>query len=526
MTSTTDPLSWITRVHGQTAWLLVYALVAIPLLIGLIRGKAPGAKLALFPVLAFPITALAVLFVAMLRSSLLSWSPQYLTATRFEIAGLVTLMLFGYLGGLAAARRREDLTHKRGTRIEDGTRLQQRNAERAGERGITLAGIPIPPLDETKHFKMLGTTGTGKSTAIRELFEGALERGDRAVIADPDGGYLARFYDPTRGDVILNPFDPRAHTWDLYGEITEPHDVEELARSLIPDHEGSDRSWRGYARTFFTAVTRQTFEAGITSLHDLYRLLTAVDSAELRTLTAGTPAQPFLEGGNERMFGAIRSVTGAAITALDYLSTQTGPAVSVRDWVRTGRGVLFLPYQANQITALRSIISAWMRLAIFQTMTDGEGDKRLWFVVDELDALGPIDGLKDALARLRKFGGRCVLGFQSIAQVSSTYGHGEAQTIVENCSNTLILRCSASENGGTARFASKLIGEREVIRPTLSRSRRTGLFVEPQHSINRGEQHVIEAAVLPAEVEQLPDLSGYLKFASNAAWLRVRLPPP
>jgi hypothetical protein len=29
---------------------------------------------------------------------------------------------------------------------------------------------------------------------------------------------------------------------------------------------------------------------------------------------------------------------------------------------------------------------------------------------------------------------------------------------VENCGNTLILR-SASENGGTARFASKLIGE-------------------------------------------------------------------
>ena len=69
---------------------------------------------------------------------------------------------------------------------------------------------------------------------------------------------------------------------------------------------------------------------------------------------------------------------------------------------------------------------------------------------DELDALGPIDGLKDALARLRKFGGRCVLGFQSIAQVSSTYGHGEAQTIVENCSNTLIIS-SHSELGEKAR---------------------------------------------------------------------------
>ena len=45
-----------------------------------------------------------------------------------------------------------------------------------------------------------------------------------------------------------------------------------------------------------------------------------------------------------------------------------------------------------------------------KAMSRPEGDQRLWFVIDELDALGNIDGLKDALARLRKFGGRCVLG--------------------------------------------------------------------------------------------------------------------
>jgi hypothetical protein len=39
----------------------------------------------------------------------------------------------------------------------------------------------------------------------------------------------------------------------------------------------------------------------------------------------------------------------------------------------------------------------------------------------------------------------------------------------------------------------------------------------------RGEQHVTEAAVLAAEVEQLPYLSGYLKFASHPAWLKIRL---
>ena len=138
---------------------------------------------------------------------------------------------------------------------------------------------------------------------------------------------------------------------------------------------------------------------------------------------------------------------------------------------------------------------------------------------------GAIDGLKDALARLRKFGGRCVLGFQSIAQVSSTYGTGEAQTIVENCGNTLILRCSGSEHGGTSQFASRLIGEREVIRRHTSRGRDRESWVTARgarRSTSVSEQHVTEVAVLPSELEQLPDLTGYLKAASSQVWVRVR----
>jgi type IV secretory pathway TraG/TraD family ATPase VirD4 len=356
-----------------------------------------------------------------------------------------------------------------------------------------------------------------------------LQRGDRAVIADPDGGYLSRFYDAGRGDVVLNPFDERSVKWDLFAEIKNDYDVEQLARSLIPDHEGADRSWRGYARTFFSAVTRQAHEGGEKDLSELYRLLLVADTNELRTLVKGTPAQPFLDEHNSRMFDSIRSVTSSAVGALDYVARQNAPEFSIRDWVkRQSPGVLFIPYKAGQIAALRSPISAWMRLAIFEAMDqdvqpegrDGEDSRRLWFVVDELDALGQIDGLKDALARLRKFGGRCVLGFQSIAQVSSTYGQGDAHTIVENCGNTLILRCSASEGGGTARFASQLIGEREVLRTTVSRSRRHSEFLG---SISRSEHFSVEPAVLPSQIEQLPDLAGYLKHASDPEWHRVRL---
>lgn len=112
--------------------------------------------------------------------------------------------------------------------------------------------------------------------------------------------------------------------------------------------------------------------------------------------------------------------------------------------------------------------------------------------------------------------------------MSSTYGSGEAQTLVENCGNTLILRCSASEHGGTSQFASRLIGEREVVRRSTSRGRDGSGFPGNKgwrRSMNVSEQRVTEPAVLASELEQLPDLTGYLKTASSPDWLRVRLRP-
>ena len=113
----------------------------------------------------------------------------------------------------------------------------------------------------------------------------------------------------------------------------------------------------------------------------------------------------------------------------------------------------------------------------------------------------------------------------SIAQVSATYGAGEAQTLVENCGNTLILRCAGSEHGGTSQFASRLIGEREVRRRQTSRGRdREGLLGgrAQRRSTQVSDQWVTETAVMASELEQLPDLTGYLKRASSDAWLRVR----
>jgi len=515
--------------HGTLGIEVGYALAFVGVLTGLVRGRAPPGKL-----LGSPLIALLALLAAAVVTSLLNLVlPGSSEGVLHMGLGLgVTLGIAYSMGRLYASCSQlvEEGVHRRGAVVS-----AVHPTSNSPSTALTLAGIPLSPEDETKHFKLIGTTGTGKSTAIREMLGAALARGDRAIIADPDGGYLARFYDAGRGDVILNPFDGEARKWDLFGEITNDYDVEQLVRSLIPDGGEPDGTWNEYARTFVGAVVQQAIVAGARNDAELYRLLTSAPAEELRVLLSGTAAGPFLEPGNEKMFGSVRSIASSAVRALKYTTRQQAAPFSVRRWVRDGAaggadghgaegngGALFLPYKAGEIAALRSMISAWMRIAIFEAMDRDEGDQRLWFVIDELDALGEIDGLKDALARLRKFGGRCILGFQSIAQVSGTYGKGTAETIVENCGNTLILRCSASEHGGTSEFASKLIGQREVLHTTRSRTRRPNEWFS---STTSSEHLKIEPAIMASEIERLADLTGYLKLASVPDWQAVRLTP-
>jgi hypothetical protein len=518
------------NLHGWNSIFTAYALSAAGLLFGLVTGRASLAR-----IVAFPLSAIPTLFFALLIWNLLDTFLLHLSDHLTALFGPVFCTLFGAFAGMTIAEMPPSSGHKRGALL-DATPERASRSVRGGARrrgsDLTLAGLPVDPADETKHFKMIGTTGTGKSTAIRELLEGALERGDRAVIADPDFSYVDRFYDKSRGDVILNPFDSRAAGWDLFAEITTSYDADQLARSLIVDTEGAERPWRHYARVFLGSLLRQLHTVKHDDVGELYRLLAVTPNDDLRDLLSDTPAGPLLNQDTGKFFSNVRAIANTHLIALEPVARQCASSkLSVREWVRRAhgapesrdRGVLFLPYKANELATLHSLISAWMRLAIFETMVGRSGDQKLWFVIDELDALGAIDGLKDALARVRKFGGRCVLGFQSVAQVSGTYGQAEAQTIVENCGNTLILRCSASEHGGTARFASSLIGEREILREHVTTNDGGGFLGKGNYSTSKSVQHVMESAVLPSEIEQLPDREGYLKFASQPEWRRVRL---
>lgn len=91
--------------------------------------------------------------------------------------------------------------------------------------------VRIPSERESSHVMMMGDTGAGKSSLIRQILMQVEERGETAIVYDPALEYSPQFYEPGRGDVILNAIDARMPYWSPCDEVQHEAEAEGLANS-------------------------------------------------------------------------------------------------------------------------------------------------------------------------------------------------------------------------------------------------------------------------------------------------------
>src|SRR4051812_47428632 len=154
--------------HGASGLVLAYLTVLIPMYVGLARKHAPPAKLVAAPAVAILSLIVAAIATAMVGAVLGDLGISRESFFRLGLGLLITIAI-GYISAFAMLSfSRSDVSHRRGSVVTDepATRMTPTPC-------LTLAGVPIASNDETKHFKFIGTTGTGKSTAIRELLNAA-----------------------------------------------------------------------------------------------------------------------------------------------------------------------------------------------------------------------------------------------------------------------------------------------------------------------------------------------------------------
>jgi len=79
--------------------------------------------------------------------------------------------------------------------------------------------LRVPRNAENKHFLVVGDTGSGKSSVIRQMLYQVADRGDSAIVYDPACEFVKQFYDERRGDIVLNPLDARMPYWNPSDEL-------------------------------------------------------------------------------------------------------------------------------------------------------------------------------------------------------------------------------------------------------------------------------------------------------------------
>ena len=386
---------------------------------------------------------------------------------------------------------------------------------------FTIAGIAYPWRAEQTHTMLVGTTGTGKSTVMKDLLYQVRQRGGRAVVFDLTGTYVESFYDPET-DVILNPFDARCPKWSPFSDAHTREHFKEASLALVPIADGgADSFWPDSARMLFVEVCVRLVQEGRGNNQALFDVLMTSKLKDLHAHVLKTVAAPLTDPEAKRMAESIRATFNTYAQALGTLPTE-GKPFSVRDWVlesdghtdddgvyhRAPASVMFVAAQHVNLRSVRVLMTLWLTTAIntLMSMPGDQRDIRLWFLLDEINALHNIPAIVSGMQTARNYGGAFVLGVHTMHQLKETYGDNLAETVASLAKTKLMMN---TRDEGTQKWASAQVGE--------------GEWAEMEENFSYGVSNVRDAAtlqtkvkleplVIPSQFQELRDLTGYLKF--------------
>ncbi len=154
------------------------------------------------------------------------------------LGGAAAFLIFLPFAALKDVQRQKQL--KYGRRLKGPEMLTPRQFNKTvGGDGIGFKTdemkemIRIPARAEAQHMQIIGDTGAGKSALMFQVLRQVRSRGDSAIVYDPAREFVKRFYDPERGDVILNPLDKRCPYWGPAEELRSRSEAKALASSLF-----------------------------------------------------------------------------------------------------------------------------------------------------------------------------------------------------------------------------------------------------------------------------------------------------
>jgi hypothetical protein len=418
--------------------------------------------------------------------------------------GLVSLVIQLPFSIAKDVRRRRQLRYGRRLKGPEMMTPKEFNS-RVGGYGIGIktdgmkAMIRIPVSAEAQHMQIIGDTGAGKTAIMLQILRQIKTRGDSAIVYDPAREFVQRFYDPKNGDVILNPLDTRCPYWGPAEELRRRSEAKALAVSLFQPPQDKKGE-------FFIESPQKIFAflmAYGPTPEELVKWMS--DPQEIDRRLKGTEHAHLIDPKAEHQRAGVLGSLGLIADSLRLLPKkgQGNGEWSATEWAETRQGWIFITSLPAEREALRPLHSLWIDLLVLRLLNEPkDGQKRAWFVIDELASLQKLPQLHTAITENRKSKNPVILGFQGKAQLEYLYGH-LAEVMLSQPATSVWLKTKEPSAG---EWVSKFIGKIEIER--LRETHFDGSRAGRNFALDRQ----IEPLVMESEISGLPDLHAYMKY--------------
>lgn len=335
---------------------------------------------------------------------------------------------------------------------------------------LKISDMPLVKGSETRHFLLAGSTGVGKTNLMHNMISQIESDKQPIIVIDQTGEMIAKYYDKERGDIIFNPFDVRCCAWDFWKDCESQKDLERFANVLFSFYRkkqshSSDPFWEKSAETVFVSCVMYLQEIDKKDLALLNKLIKKSSLQELMPILEKYDASRYLNMSNNSTAASILSVLATSAKPLSYLDySVSNKKFSLKEYfngLKKGKnGWLFLATEPGNRELTLPIISCLTDLSVSMLMEIGiDSSRRVWFVIDELAALGRLPAMNNLMSEGRKYGACVLAGLQSLNQLYSHYGQYDGSTVLGQFATKFFFR---TDEPIIAKMISSMCGTKTI----------------------------------------------------------------
>jgi len=368
--------------------------------------------------------------------------------------------------------------------------------------------LRIPKSATKQHIVFIGTTGTGKTQGMMQLFDNLLH--SKKIITDVKGDYTSVYYNKNK-DYIFCPLDQRTIKWNIFNDIKSYQDISIIANALIPENpKVTDPYWDNASRNILEAVLlylSKHFEKPTNK--DLWKHISSFEKiVEIKNNDEECKAllDFYIDIENQKhtreVLGTVLSKS--SVKNLKFLADMDGD-FSFKNWIEDNniKNNIFMLSNPEIIDIVMPIYRVGIELMAGKLLSlEDSNDREIYFWLDEFPRLNKLKKIIDIFTLARSKGGRVIYSFQEFGDLEAVYGKELARVIISNTSTLFLFRTINAE------YFENILGKQEVLEYSESRSMGGADMAD---RIQASKQKKLKPLVLASEIQRLENLEFYIK---------------